>query len=183
MTRCAGCGFVVSTDTEPEVTDDQQVADYDETAFAEAGERIVATVAEVVSLLEGTDAAALRVRPDPGTWSRLEYACHMRDVLIVQRERALRARVVECPDIERMGREERVEHDGYAEQHPVDVARQLTEFARLFTGVLARLGPQDWSRTLNYNWPDDRPRTLRWLAMHTLHEMVHHREDIRSQAG
>ena len=46
-----------------------------------------------------------------------------------------------------MGVEERVEHDGYAEQSIVDVERQVIEAARLFANVLRRLGPVDWERT------------------------------------
>ena len=33
----------------------------------------------------------------PDTWSALEYTCHLRDVMLVQRERVLRALVEECP--------------------------------------------------------------------------------------
>ena len=42
---------------------------------------------------------------------------------------------------EPMGRDERVEHDGYAAQDPEDVARQLEDAAALFANVLARLEP------------------------------------------
>jgi hypothetical protein len=46
------------------------------------------------------------------------------DVLLVQRERVLAARRMDRPDCPTLGRDERVAHDGYAEQNPDDVARQ-----------------------------------------------------------
>lgn len=80
-----------------------------------------------------------------------------------------------------MGREERVEHDGYNDQHPADVARQLLDAAALFGNVLARLADRDWDRTVTYNYPEIRARTLRWLAVHTVHDTQHHLRDIQRQ--
>jgi DinB superfamily len=80
-----------------------------------------------------------------------------------------------------MGRDERVEHDGYIEQDPNDVARQLTDTAYLFANVLARLRVNEWERTVMYNYPTRRERSLRWVAVHTLHEVHHHLLDIRRQ--
>lgn len=51
-----------------------------------------------------------------------------------------------------MGRNERVEHDGYAEQEPEDVARQLADAAQLLGNVLARLDVDDWDRTVVYHY-------------------------------
>jgi hypothetical protein len=78
-----------------------------------------------------------------------------------------------------MGRDERVEHDGYSEQDPRAVARQLTDAAQLFANVLSRLDPTDWERTLMYNYPTTFERTLRWVAVHTVHEVRHHSLDVR----
>lgn len=78
-----------------------------------------------------------------------------------------------------MGRDERVEHDGYAEQDPLDVARQVGDAALMFANVLARLDDADWERTLVYNYPEPSERTLRWVALHTVHEAQHHLRDIR----
>jgi hypothetical protein len=112
----------------------------------------------------------------------------VRDVLLVQRERVLAARRVDRPSLEPMGRDERVEHDGYADQDPVRVARQLSDAAQMFANDLARLAPEDWARTVVYNYPERRPRyperrprSLRWVAVHTLHEVRHHLVDARRQ--
>ena len=123
----------------------------------------------------------VRTRPEPARWSPLEYACHVRDMLLVQRERLLAARRRDRPECEPMGRDERVELDGYAGQDPADVARQLGDAAQMFANDLARLGAADWDRTLIYNYPYRAERSLRWLAIHTVHEVRHHLLDVRKQ--
>jgi hypothetical protein len=136
-------------------------------------------VGELVSILAGGEQVARRREPE--RWSPLEYTCHLRDAFLVQRERVLLARRVECPSVVPMGVDERVAHDGYAEQQPADVTRQLVDAAALFTNVLARLGDEDWSRTLIYNSPSPTERSLGWVAVHTAHEAHHHLLDVRRQ--
>lgn len=180
--RCPGCGFEVLAITRPGARAGNPLAlEYDETLCTTAGARIEVLTQDVVAALGRASDAELRTRPEPATWSRLEYACHIRDVLLVQRERVLLARRVDDPEPEPMGRDERVDHDGYAQQSPADVGRQLTDAARLFANDLARLRPQDWDRTLTYSWPQRARRSLRWVAVHTLHEVFHHLDDIRRQ--
>ena len=77
----------------------------------------------------------------------------MRDVLLVQRERVLAAPWLDRPSFDPMGRDERAEHDGYAEQDPARVGGQLEDAGYMFANVLARLGADDWDRTLMYNYP------------------------------
>jgi hypothetical protein len=85
------------------------------------------------------------------------------------------------PSFDPMGRDERVEHDGYAEQDPRDVARQLTDAANLFANVLSRLDPEDWERIVMYNYPKLAERSLRWIAVHSEHEVRHHLLDVGRQ--
>jgi hypothetical protein len=161
--RCADCGFV-----------------YDLGHSGTVERDIQDLVDQVVALLRAGE-VDLRSRRRPGVWSPLEYGCHLRDILLVQRERVLAARRVDRPDCPPSGRDERVVHDGYAEQEPEDVARQLADAAQLFSNVLARLAPDDWDRMLIYHYPETRERSLRWVAIHTLHEAQHHLLDIRRQ--
>jgi hypothetical protein len=102
-------------------------------------------------------------------------------MLLVQRERLLAARRRARPECEPMGRDERVELDGYAGQNPADVARQLGDAAQLFVNDLVRLSPTDWDRTVIYTYPYRAERSLRWLAIHTVHEVRHHLLDMRRQ--
>jgi hypothetical protein len=161
--RCAECGF-----------------EYDLAEAPSAAPAIVAGVVPLVAALQG-DGAELARRSQPDVWSPLEYACHVRDVLLVQRERVLAARRLERPAFEPMGRDERVDHDGYAQQDPQAVARQLTDAAALFANVLARLDPPDWERVVIYSYPTRLERSLRWVAVHTVHEVHHHHLDVRRQ--
>jgi hypothetical protein len=154
--------------------------EYDLAKAPDAASSIVTGVAEFAALLAGSR-ADVRTRREPTQWSPLEYGCHLRDVLLVQRERVFTARRVERPSLEPMGRDERVDHDGYAEQEPDDVARQLTVAAQLFANVLGRLAPDDWERRVLYSYPERAERSLRWVAVHTLHEVTHHLLDARRQ--
>lgn len=163
--HCAECGFT-----------------YDEDAATEVPGSLVAGAAEFVSVLTAAGQDP-RSRRQPAVWSPLEYGCHVRDVLLVQRERVLLARRVDRPDCVPMGRDERVAHDGYADQEPAAVARQLADAASLFAGVLGRLAESDWRRTVRYGYPEPAERSLRWVAVHTLHEVRHHLRDVRRQLG
>jgi DinB superfamily len=163
MDRCEGCGF-----------------EYDLGKAELASASIVQGSEDLVSILNDS-AADLTTRREPQTWSPLEYGCYVRDVLLVQRERVLAARSLDRPSFNPMGREERVQYDGYAEQGDNDVARQLGDAARLFANVLSRLSPKDWDRSVMYNYPEPRERSLRWVAVHTVHEIHHHTFDVGHQ--
>lgn len=114
MQRCEECGYT-----------------YDLEAAPQAREAIRAGTAQLAGLLTTTEHDALARRPAPGVWAPLEYACHLRDMLLTQRERVLLARRVDTPQCVPMGRDERVGHEGYVEQDPVEVAAELTMAARL----------------------------------------------------
>jgi len=162
--RCDRCGF-----------------EYDLDRAHRAGQAIVRGSAAIAGTVRHADAATVHIRSSPLRWSVLEYGCHVRDVLLVQRERVLAARRVDTPSFDPMGRDERVEHDGYADQDPRDVARQLVDAAGMLAHALGRLEPADWSRSVMYNYPRCVERTLRWVAVHTEHEVRHHRLDIEEQ--
>ncbi len=161
--KCGQCGFV-----------------YDLSAAATARQAIDERVDAVVAILDARD-VDVRSRRQPEVWSPLEYGCHLRDMLLVQRERVLAALRADRPECTAMGRDERVLHDGYADQEPVDVGRQLADAAQMFGNVLGRLSEDDWNRTLLYNFPETRERSLRWVAVHTLHDVHHHLGDITHQ--
>ncbi len=153
---------------------------YDAASAPASGAAITEACAEAATLLV-RHAATAATRREAGTWSALEYGCHLRDVLLVQRERVLLALRVDEPAPEPMGRDERAVLDGYADQLPTDVARQLTDASALFTNLLDRLTDDQWERTMIYNYPTPGPRSLRWVAVHTEHEARHHLADIRRQ--
>lgn len=153
---------------------------YDLDRAATAGTAISERVGAAGRILSSGD-ANVRSRRLPAQWSPLEYGCHLRDMLLVQRERVLAALRVDRPDCTAMGRDERVVHDGYADQEPADVARQLADAALMFGNLLGRLSADDWNRAVVYHFPQTAERSLRWIAVHTLHEAEHHLRDILRQ--
>ncbi|WP_422769378.1 DinB family protein [Plantactinospora sp. WMMC1484] len=120
-----------------------------------------------------------RRRPAEQVWSPLEYACHMRDVLRIQRQRLTLALAVEGPEFTPMGRDERAVADAYNEQDPAVVLGDLVAAADGLASAFAPLGPAELDRTGVYPWPERQTRTLLWLGRHTVHEGEHHLLDIR----
>jgi hypothetical protein len=43
------------------------------------------------------------------------------------------------------------------------------------------LAADDWDRAVIYHYPETSERSLRWVAVHTMHEVQHHLLDIRRQ--
>jgi hypothetical protein len=119
-----------------------------------------------------------RTRPEPDVWSPLEYACHVRDVLQVQRERVDLALVEDDPVFVPMGRDERAVELRYNEQDPTAVAAEITANGEAFVARLESLDAEQWQRQGVYNFPTPQLRTIEWIGIHTVHELLHHRGDI-----
>jgi S-DNA-T family DNA segregation ATPase FtsK/SpoIIIE len=128
--------------------------------------------------LDRLEDEVLRAHPLSGTWSVLEYACHVRDLLQVQRERIELALVADEPRFSPMRREDRVVEERYNEQDPVTVGQELFGSAGRLAATFESLDGQGWSRTGIYNWPSTRVRTVEWIGQHTVHEAQHHLHDV-----
>jgi hypothetical protein len=64
-------------------------------------------------------------------------------------------------------------------EQAVDVALdELAEAAERIAAALDGLDDVQWQRTGIYNWPQHAERSMAWVARHTLHEGLHHLEDI-----
>ena len=157
---CAGCGFV-----------------YESVPADGVAAALRAVGGWYRAVLRGADAAALARRPDPSTWSAVEYTAHVRDVLLVQRDRVIRALVEDRPSFPPMWRDERVALAGYADEPPADVLAGLDLAAALLARVFDRLGPDQLTRPCVYNFPAPADRDVLWVGRHTLHEAEHHRQD------
>lgn len=113
-----------------------------------------------------------------GSWSAIEYAGHVRDVLLVTRERTLHTRRRNGEAVATMAPDDRVawgEYDGLTGTRAAVEIRQAAEWLAHTWELLA---DADWRRTLRYNYPEPTLRPLSWLAAHIVHEVVHHRLDI-----
>ena len=116
-------------------------------------------------------------------WSALEYACHVRDVLLVQRERLIVAQVEDVPAVARMHRDERVTLARY-DAHPVPVVLdQLGMAAELCAVTFEALDAAGRARRLVYPWPEATERDLGWVGRHAVHEGEHHLMDVRRVLG
>ncbi|MGH3500067.1 MAG: DinB family protein [Nocardioidaceae bacterium] len=166
MTTCAECGFAY---------EDLEAATIPG-ALRALSERYRAAFADA-------NQDALRRRPEPAVWSALEYACHVRDVSLVQRDRVIRALVEDCPTNASMHRDERVRWARYAEESPAGAIDQLAMAADLLATVYDGLSAEQLRRTCRYNYPEPTVRDLAWLGRHTLHEGEHHLRDIQRTRG
>lgn len=120
----------------------------------------------------------LRAHPVEGTWSVLEYACHVRDVLAAQRHRLERTLHEELPVCESMRGEERVVRERYNGQDPVAVADAVAANAEAFAVAVDALAGEQWTRRCIYPYPEPTERDVRWLTRQTAHEQRHHLLDV-----
>ena len=122
--------------------------------------------------------AILRTRPAEGVWSALEYACHVRDVFLVQRDRLYTTLVEDKPVVAPMYREQRVTLARYNAQDPTEVAAQLATAARLIAQAFDALDSVQLQRLCIYNFPAPAERPLLWVGQHAVHEGEHHLRDV-----
>lgn len=118
-------------------------------------------------------------RPEPDVWSALEYACHVRDVLLIQRRRIGQTLAQDCPAYVPMNREQRLIDEHYDRQDPTAVAADLRVRAGEFVAAGEALDAEGLGRTGIYNYPTPTERPLSWLLHHTAHEVRHHLYDVR----
>ncbi len=116
-------------------------------------------------------------------WSPLEYAAHVRDLFMVQRDRIIVALVIDNPHFTPMYREERAGLARYAEEAPADVSTTLVSAARLLDWLSQGLDPGQLARPCMYNLPDPTQVDVGWVLVHTAHEMHHHLDDMRRGLG
>ncbi len=162
MDHCEQCGF-----------------DYDSLPIADAPSALRLGAERLAEDLFSGDDSSIHSRPEPGTWSVVEYACHVRDVIIVSRERILLALVEKAPQFLPMYPEERVAHAGYDRESATEVAQELTTVANLAAKVVALLDPGQLTRPCVWNVPVPRERDLAWVVRNAVHEVVHHEMDVR----
>jgi hypothetical protein len=181
MHTCDGCGFV-----------------YDDLPVERIASTIRAYGPAYRAELAGVDDAVARTRPAPEVWSALEYTCHIRDVVLAQRDRAILGLIAESPSFFPIYTDERVTVAHY-EAHPPDVvADQLAMAMELCAVVLDGLSADQWARPLLYSMrpqgyglgesyaatgttEDVVPaRDLAFHGRHTAHLAEHHLGDVRS---
>jgi len=159
--QCSECGY-----------------DYDDLARDEIAPALRADAAALAECIAAVPDPTLRRRVRPEVWSPLEYGCHVRDVLEVQRARVLLAQVEDEPEFVPMRRDERAVELRYNEQDPVAVNDQIAAAADALARTLEDLDTAGWERTGLYNYPTPQLRTVEWIGRHTVHELRHHTLDV-----
>jgi hypothetical protein len=125
--------------------------------------------------------STVRVRPNDSTWSPLEYAAHVRDVLSVYRERLRLMVDTDDPLYPNWDQDETAVAERYNEQDPATVAGQLTANARDLASAFETLALEQWLRVGRRS--DGASFTISSMAKYLTHDLVHHRWDVRRPAS
>lgn len=162
MAGCAECGYEFESLDRPHIL-----------------HALTALAGELRELLDSADAPLLRTHPRQGSWSVLEYGCHVRDVLRFQCDRVAAAQAEDVPRFTSMRRDERAVEEHYNEQDPRVVSGQLSAAAGDLAATLTALDEAGWLRTGSYPWPVRAVRTVEWIGQRTVHELAHHLFDCQ----
>jgi hypothetical protein len=133
-----------------------------------------ATTWEAVLTLE--DAAT---RPEPGTWSPLEYACHVRDVHRIFAVRVQMLLDQDEPTFPNWDQDQTAIEERYAEQEPEEVADQLEAAAQEFVAHLSAVQPDQMTRRATRS--NGSEFTVETLSQYFLHDVIHHLWDVTGQ--
>lgn len=121
------------------------------------------------------------VRPDDSTWSRLEYACHVRDVHRMFRFRVQLMLNEDDPEFENWDQDATALEDKYDEQDPSVVVVELVEAAADIAGTYAGVADEQWDRTGRRS--NGSVFTVASIGRYHLHDIVHHLHDIGADGG
>lgn len=154
--RCAGCGLDVST-----------------IEGSELGPTLRTTVPRWRAVLARAD---VRLRPRPGVWSPLEYACHVRDALAVHGARLELILRTDAPLFEEWDQDIAALDGEYLRQDPATVADEIAAAAGTLADMLDTVEGKDWERFAHRS--DGSRLTVDELARYLLHDVSHHLRDV-----
>jgi DinB superfamily len=120
--------------------------------------------------------SGVRERPDPATWSVLEYACHVRDVCRLFDRRLRSMLEQDDPLFEDWDQDRTAVQDRYGEQDPADVASTLAVAAAGWADTYAAVGSDEWDRTGTRS--NGSRFTVLSLGRYGLHDLAHHLHDV-----
>lgn len=131
--------------------------------------------APLTRLLADEDGSVLRRRPEPTTWSALEYAAHVRDVFGEHTSRVRRALDENRPELTDPGYDELARSRRYNDQDPLTVADELAANAELLASTLETVPADAWDRV---GLRGGEERTVLFTARRAVHEGNHHLLDV-----
>ncbi|HUY24356.1 MAG TPA: DinB family protein [Candidatus Saccharimonadales bacterium] len=122
----------------------------------------------------------LRQRPSAKVWSPLEYAMHLRDVLLLFARRIQAILATTEPELEVVSHDDLVAAGEYNQFDPQVVAGQINDGAHQLAAILEKLAPADFGRR---GFRDGEQRTILALAQRAAHESQHHLLDMARGLG
>ena len=120
--------------------------------------------------------AVFRRRPDPSTWSALEYTAHVADVLDHLGPALRRIVVEENPSIASFDNDERARTKRYNELEQAEVLGWLELACGELASVIEGVNAGDWTRTGHL---DVGERDALTVARNGVHEGSHHLRDVQ----
>ncbi len=159
--QCVACGFDGSK-YEP-----QQLLD----AIRDLGQQWIRTLLDAGS--------ELRLRPDPETWSALEYAAHSRDVTALHVFGVEQALTFDEPRFPEIAGDELVQKAAanYAATDPEVVGTDLEKETKRLADLAQESGSISWSRGITIG---ESHSDVRFLLEHALHDARHHLLDVEN---
>jgi len=121
--------------------------------------------------------ADVRIRPQPGVWSPLEYACHVRDVCRVMDSRVNLLLSQEDPAFESWDQDATAISERYNAQDPAVVSEELSTAAAVAAASFDAVHEGDWQRTGRRS--NGSVFTIETLGQYFLHDLAHHLHDVR----
>ncbi|WP_426593597.1 DinB family protein [Cellulomonas sp. McL0617] len=147
------------------------------TAADVAGPTIGATVRELaprwLAALSRPDA---RERPEPTTWSTLEYGAHARDVFRIFDGRLELLLTQDDPQFENWDQDATALADRYDLQDPAVVAGELAAAADVTAARFDSVADDQWDRAGTRS--NGSQFTVLTLGQYFLHDVVHHLHDV-----
>ncbi len=116
-------------------------------------------------------------RPEPTIWSPLEYACHVRDVLVLYDRRLHLMLDEEDPQFDNWDQDETAVDQDYGSQQPGVVLDEIEAAGDTLVSSLLDVGDDQWERPGRRS--DGAVFTLDTFVRYMLHDIVHHGWDVR----
>ena len=154
--RCSECGF--------------DSADFPR---EQIGAMVRANVARWQEVLKRPD---VRDRPTPGTWSPLEYACHVRDVFVRYDERLHLMLTTDDPLFPNWDQDVTAIESRYDQQQPDVIATELAAAGEVVASSFDAVSDDQWRRPGRRS--DGASFTVESLGRYFAHDWIHHIWDV-----
>lgn len=115
-------------------------------------------------------------RPDPATWSPLEYACHVGDAFRLFEQRLQLMLTEHDPQFANWDQDATAVAERYGEQDPSAVGAELAAAGESLAARFAAVQEGQWARPGRRS--DGARFTVESFARYFLHDPVHHRYDV-----